>query len=791
MRLAVETPLTIAWLAGAAGRQGLDATFVVKGTFDLEPGAPARFAAEAMPPAGDAPYEGLEGSVRYPSDFAPHKPSAELLLVGAAHAPGGRPVAALKAAVALGSWRKELLVTGARRLKRKWMGMAREMEQPAPFAEQEISYAFAFGGPKYAKNPLGRGAEEIDDPREGRVRDLPRILDPRRPSIEPSDKPDPAGFGAIAPSWPQRAPRGTYDRSWLESRWPDPPRDFDWGIYNAAPADQRFERAFAGDETLTLENLRPDAPRFEARLPGVRPRLFAVRAIDGAPRAEEVELKLDTIWIDAAAPKLVLVWRGRMSIASRRMKDVAAALLFHEDLAAPPSPAGPHFERALALARGEARGVEVEAPEPPEPPSPDQPPDEAWAAEVERAGELVRAELDQAKREIEGERTRLLDAASRGVETRALDASGESGALGGAVSDEEAIAAAEAALRAAAQATPELAPRLAAVLPLPRPRPIEEPRLDDLPRIEAPPTRDEALAALARGEALNGADLSGLDLSGADLAGADLRGASLAGTKLRGARLAKARLDNADLSGADLSGADLEEASLVEADAEGADLSGARLARAKLDGASFARASLAGADLSAAEGKRASFVEARAAELRAAGARLAGADFSAADLEKADFNGAALGEATFERARAAGADFRRADLAKLRASDGADLRGADLRRARGEGAVFEGAAFDGARFEGASLARAMFEDASLKGAKLDGATLRFARFDEAILDEASLTLADLFRASLEGASLLRADLRGASLFEAELWNVRDAGADYAGANLARTKKAVR
>ena len=107
MRLAVETPLMIAWLAGAAGRQGLDATWIVKGTFDLEDGAPARFAAASIPPGGDVPYEGLEGSVRCPSDFAPHKPAAELLLVGAAHAPGGRPVAALKAAVALGSWRKQ------------------------------------------------------------------------------------------------------------------------------------------------------------------------------------------------------------------------------------------------------------------------------------------------------------------------------------------------------------------------------------------------------------------------------------------------------------------------------------------------------------------------------------------------------------------------------------------------------------------------------------------------------------------------------------------------------------
>ena len=98
-------------------------------------------------------------------------------------------------------------------------------------------------------------------------------------------------------------------------------------------------------------------------------------------------------------------------------------------------------------------------------------------------------------------------------------------------------------------------------------------------------TREEAIAAVARGKSLRGAYLVGADFGGADLCGADLGGASLCGAYLGGADLGGAYLGGADLGGAYLGGADLSEADLSEADLSGADLRRAYLAGADLHGA--------------------------------------------------------------------------------------------------------------------------------------------------------------------------------------------------------------
>ena len=97
-------------------------------------------------------------------------------------------------------------------------------------------------------------------------------------------------------------------------------------------------------------------------------------------------------------------------------------------------------------------------------------------------------------------------------------------------------------------------------------------------------TREEAIAAVARGKSLRGAYLVGADFGGADLCGADLGGASLCGAYLGGADLGGAYLGGADLSEADLSEADLSGADLGGADLGGADLGGADLHGAYLGG---------------------------------------------------------------------------------------------------------------------------------------------------------------------------------------------------------------
>ena len=148
---------------------------------------------------------------------------------------------------------------------------------------------------------------------------LPNLEDPKRPVSSPGMQTEPAGFGPIPRTWEQRTSRsGSYDAAWLKQRWPWFPNDFDWAHFNAAPRDQQLDGYLDGDEPLELENLHPDYSRYETRLPGIRPQLFVV---DGYG-TREAALKLDTLWVDADAEKLVLLWRGSLPIQSIRMADL-------------------------------------------------------------------------------------------------------------------------------------------------------------------------------------------------------------------------------------------------------------------------------------------------------------------------------------------------------------------------------------------------------------------------------------------------------------------------------------
>jgi hypothetical protein len=51
----------------------------------------------------------------------------------------------------------------------------------------------------------------------------------------------PVGFGVVGRAWAPRLIRaGTYDQAWLDQRWPNLPKDFDFGYWNEAPEDQQI-----------------------------------------------------------------------------------------------------------------------------------------------------------------------------------------------------------------------------------------------------------------------------------------------------------------------------------------------------------------------------------------------------------------------------------------------------------------------------------------------------------------------------------------------------------------------
>jgi hypothetical protein len=346
-------------------------TLVVKGTFDVRRDGRTRLAKAQLPLSGDEHEGGPATPVRYESDLVPFKPRADLLCVGRAHAPGGQPVASLAVRFGLADRPKEIRVVGDRRLR--MVGPTAEIGPPEPFTSMDLSYSRAFGGADpedpdgmsfCLTNPLGCGyAHKAGAQRD---RPMPNLEDPRRPLRTLGEALPPAGFGPIGRTWqPRLALAGTYDERWQTERAPEPPEDFDYRFFNAAPADQQVDGYLRGDESLWVENLHPELPRLTVRLPGVRIRAFFEAAADLADERvvsglRELRLRLDTAWLDMEALRLVLVWR--VGLYAAHVAEGGVLLIGAERIADEPKPVAIHAAQLTAL-KAEALAVDVEADE--------------------------------------------------------------------------------------------------------------------------------------------------------------------------------------------------------------------------------------------------------------------------------------------------------------------------------------------------------------------------------------------------------------------------------------------
>src|SRR6185437_14255208 len=281
----------------------------------------------------------------YASDFADFKLNAEVLLSGACHTPGGRPLPECPVRFSVGAWSKSLLVVGRRVWTEKVIGAA--ISDPHPFTTMPLRYANAFGGPGYAPNPAGKGHGTPE---------LPNVEHPAARVRGKGDRPEPAGFGPLSPAWPQRAGKvGTqYGAKWRKERAPFYAEDFDWTHFHAAPADQQMRGYLRGDEEVSFVNLHPAAPTFSARLPGLRVRAFAK---DAKGVVREAPMKLDTLLADLDEEKIVLTWRGLVPVEQDDLADVKTVLIASEKLVDPPLPEARYLEIIEAF---EADPLEVD-----------------------------------------------------------------------------------------------------------------------------------------------------------------------------------------------------------------------------------------------------------------------------------------------------------------------------------------------------------------------------------------------------------------------------------------------
>src|SRR5262249_24214192 len=148
----------------------------------------------------DIPGETDPSSVRFESDLVPFKPCTDVVLVGCAHAPGGRPVTQLVAGLRVGDLRDGAVGIGDRTWETSRL-QAPTISPPQPFVSMDLVYERAFGGfdgpagRHCPENHLGTGfigkntVERVDGLR------LPNLEDPRDLIHAWDSRPRPVGFG--------------------------------------------------------------------------------------------------------------------------------------------------------------------------------------------------------------------------------------------------------------------------------------------------------------------------------------------------------------------------------------------------------------------------------------------------------------------------------------------------------------------------------------------------------------------------------------------------------------------
>lgn len=292
-------------------RDGAEAWLVaVKCTFDILPDGTTTIAEEQPPVLRIPEYHGEPGqsSIKYEADLVPRKTATDVLVVGHAYAPNGRPVTEMEAGFRVGPVQKVVRVTGDRR----WSPIG--ISAPEPFAQMPLVYERAFGGVDTRspnpdrdwdwRNPIGTGFAISRENVTGIP--LPNIEYPDEGVNSWSDRPRPAAFGPLASHWQPRVQfAGTYDDAWMKERQPLLPHDFDDRFYQCAPQDQQAPGFLRGDEPVVLFRLTPEG---ELRFP--LPKIFLgfeTHFYDGSSEVHQ-ERRLHSVILEPDFPRVSLVW---------------------------------------------------------------------------------------------------------------------------------------------------------------------------------------------------------------------------------------------------------------------------------------------------------------------------------------------------------------------------------------------------------------------------------------------------------------------------------------------------
>lgn len=775
-------------------------------------------------------------------DAAIPKARAEYLVQGSVFVPDGKARETCPLSVVIGALEKSIYVVG----DRFWKGS--EQSKPIPFASMPISWERAFGGEGCEENPLGKGFGPVDT-EHGPIQFLPNLELPGKMLSSPKQRPAPVGLGPIDITWKSRFSKaGTYDRAWLEERFPGFAADMDWTIHNMAPADQQQPQPFRGDERVRITNMHPTKATLEGRLPGVKARAFVTQRAEAGEVFLEVPMRLMTVWLVPHQEKGILVFQGAVRTREDDAADIVHLLLGAEDLAE--DKGIPHYQEVLAHRIDKDEGVLYAMRDrdllPTRPDGYDKGAMAADLALVTIEGLLGKNLRKRAEAEIEAAREKVrslgldpdehappmpspeepfpddpveLQAHLQKISERAdAELAAQEGRLERMMQGLE-------PLLAAAGMSPEKLREEVETAKVGPPEFTAEGEIARIRRLAAEAralgvTVDE-LEEWSTDEAMHQTwrdaeqQIKNAYLSTAHFQGAAPRRGDAEQARIREEVVARHRagepfayrdLTGADLSGLDLSGADfrngwLESVSLVNANLQGADFRDAVLARADLSGAviggtSFGGANLGGAKLSgicidgATDLSGAVLMRADLTDTKLDGARMSDVDLNEAIFARTALRNVDARNLTFYKTDLRGLSFCGSSLETINFIDcdveGLDLSGTEIKELTFVQCKGRRINLRGAR--GSMIAAVLcesFAEADLRDTTLSTVNLRGINLSRSDWSGAHLTLADLSEAKLTEAKLHRLVAREARFVRTDLRRADLTGADLMSADLSK------
>jgi len=319
---------------------------LVKRTYDLRPGrAPVR--AEKPNPLVkvDVYYDDGDAessTVKDETDFTAFKLTTDVVVIGKAFAPGGKPVKQLDASVEVAGRKKVIRVIGDRRCVHR-KDKPPTFTDPAPFTEMEMRYDKAYGGSDaksvpnlsfyYPRNHRGTGVvlKNLTEVVEGlplpNLEDPNDLLTPERVVLgEPerwNQQPLPQGFGWFQKTWYPRCSFAGALPAFVDVD--TVLREETLGLvpkgqialsrqFKLPSLDLRFHSGaspglaipyLAGGEAVRLVNLTPEG-ELKFQLPAEAPRIM----LDISLGENILKPVLQTVCIRAEDRQLDLIWRG-------------------------------------------------------------------------------------------------------------------------------------------------------------------------------------------------------------------------------------------------------------------------------------------------------------------------------------------------------------------------------------------------------------------------------------------------------------------------------------------------